>query len=167
MGLDMYLDVVRYVPVSPGSESHLARYQRIVDAAGLADLDGASAGFPDVTVSVRAAYWHKASAIHKWMVDNVQGGTDDCKNYETDRETLTRLADLCEDLLKRRDPVEAIRLLPPQAGFFFLRSITNLSFGSTELDEDYWDDLSYTEHRLRELLAKVPEDCWFSYRSSW
>ena len=26
-------------------------------------------------------YWRKANQIHKWFVDNVQGGIDDCRPY--------------------------------------------------------------------------------------
>ena len=41
-------------------------------------------------------YWRKANAIHKWFVENVQEGVDDCGEYEVTVEQLTELRDLCK-----------------------------------------------------------------------
>ena len=30
-------------------------------------------------IDEEVGYWRKANAIHKWFVDNVQDGNDDCK----------------------------------------------------------------------------------------
>ena len=45
------------------------------------------------------AYWRKANAIHKWFVDNVQKGKDDCKEYRVTRRNLLDLCDLVSDVL--------------------------------------------------------------------
>lgn len=43
------------------------------------------------------AYWRKANAIHRWFVDNVQNGTDDCHIHnECTQEILKELLTLLE-----------------------------------------------------------------------
>lgn len=101
-----------------------------------------------------AAYWRKANQIHAWFVDNVQGGEDECNPHHVDREQLQQLIDLCKQALDTKTP-----LIEPRSGFFF---------GSTEIDEWYWQTLRDTVDRLTEALAKFPEEHWsFEYRSSW
>ena len=75
--------------------------------------------------------WRKANQIHKWFVDNAQGGVDDCGTYEIQPNKLKELKDLCSKVLKTKKT----KLLPPQKGFFF---------GSSEVDEDYYSDLEIT-----------------------
>ena len=41
-------------------------------------------------------YWRKANAIHKWFVDNVQGGEDDCREYPVSNDQLIELRDTCK-----------------------------------------------------------------------
>lgn len=47
--------------------------------------------------------------------------------------------------------------LPPQEGFFF---------GSTDVDEYYFEDLRNTVRQLKAALT-LPDDFEFYYRSSW
>ncbi len=70
MGLDMYLNAKRYLW---HSEDNLAE-QIAENFPELAD-----ARVKEITAEVM--YWRKSNAIHKWFVDNVQGGVDDCGNY--------------------------------------------------------------------------------------
>ena len=89
------------------------------------------------------AYWRKANAIHKWFVDNVQGGDDDCSAHrELTREDLEELLALCE--LVKKQPERASELLPRQEGFFF---------GDTNYDDWYFEDIDNTIDQLDELLA--------------
>lgn len=96
------------------------------------------------------AYWRKANAVHKWFVDHVQDGEDDGGEYPVSRQQLISLHECVDTLLRQRAEDEdkalalAERILPPQRGFFF---------GSTEIDEGYWEDVAYTEKTLREILA--------------
>ena len=39
------------------------------------------------------AYFRKFNALHSWMVNNVQGGVDDCDYYEISRDQLNELLD--------------------------------------------------------------------------
>jgi hypothetical protein len=144
MGLDMYLEARRFMWVfdaGSGEDAEAARKIRMKPNYATAE----------------AAYWRKANAIHKWFVDNVQEGEDDCGHYHVDREQLAQLADLCDEVLK--DPERASELLPTQSGFFF---------GGTEHDEWYLEGLRYTRDRIRDLLSRDELKGWeFHYHSSW
>lgn len=98
------------------------------------------------------AYWRKANQIHKWFVDNVQNGNDDCGIYEIDGESLLQLVDLCKKVLNNHELAE--KLLPTLKGFFF---------GDTDYNEYYFKDLENTIEQLKDIDA----DCWYEYTSSW
>jgi hypothetical protein len=107
-------------------------------------------------VTFQVAYWRKANQIHKWFVDNVQDGEDDCREYSVDREQLQKLLDTCTKV--KADGSLAGDYLPPSAGFFF---------GSNEIDEWYWQDIDNTIEMLTDTLAHTPDDYGFTYQSSW
>jgi hypothetical protein len=107
-------------------------------------------------VVAEAMYWRKSNAIHKWFVDNVQQGVDDCGNYDVSREQLQALLSVITEVLEDRK--KANTLLPPQTGFFF---------GSKDIDQWYWEDLKSTKERLEKLLAHEMPGWWFEYHSSW
>ena len=148
MGLDMYLTAKRYVSDYNDSDkvlsTELMRH------------------FPELTesqtiqeVSVRVGYWRKANAIHKWFVNNVQDGRDDCGNYLVPRERLQELRDTCERVLAFRELATA--QLPPASGFFF---------GSDEINEWYYRDLEETIKIINACQA-LPVDWDIEYQSSW
>ena len=145
MGLDMYLNAKRFLW---HSESELA--DKLTE--NFPELGGAKVK----EVIAEAMYWRKSNAIHKWFVDNVQNGEDDCGNYDVSREQLQALVDVITEVLNDRS--KAGTLLPPQAGFFF---------GSTDFDSYYWHDLKETKERLEKLLAHEMPGWWFEYHSSW
>jgi hypothetical protein len=65
--------------------------------------------------------------------------------------------------MRRADEAEAMKHLPPQAGFFF---------GSTEIDDYYWNDVADTIEILRPLVTgdgerSVLSDGYYYYQSSW
>ena len=101
-------------------------------------------------------YWRKAKAIHKWFVENIQDGVDDCGEYEVTVEQLTELRDLCHQVIENRELAE--ELLPTQSGFFF---------GSTDYDEWYFENLINTINCLDDLLAETDVGDTFVYWSSW
>ena len=108
------------------------------------------------SVSAEVGYWRKANAIHKWFVDNVQNGIDDCGQYSVTREKLEELQTLCKTALNLRDRGDP--LLPTQSGFFF---------GSTSYDDLYYQDLEQTIGIIDSAL-KLDERKWdFFYSSSW
>jgi len=100
-------------------------------------------------------YWRKANHIHKWFVDNVQDGKDECHDAYVTHEQLQELLATCRQV--QEDPSRAAELLPTQSGFFF---------GSTAYDEYYKEDVDATVDTLTSLLAE-DSDADFYYRSSW
>ena len=102
--------------------------------------------------------WRKANQIHKWFVDNIQGGTDDCKEYSVDTEQLEELLKLIKKVLLYKPSQEkAEELMPNQSGFFF---------GTENYDDYYWKDLEETKKVLEEVV-KDPGSGDFVYQSSW
>jgi hypothetical protein len=150
MGLDMYL-TVRHRFKYDEQQAVNEKFQRTwADLAKLGNLEA---------FEFEACYWRKANAIHNWFVQNVQNGVDDCASYEVTHPQLTVLRDICKKLLDDRSLAET--LLPPVSGFFF---------GSTEIDEGYWEDIQHTYDKLTELLDVLPKESWqtsVTYQSSW
>lgn len=107
-----------------------------------------------VKTMTEIGYWRKANAIHKWFVDNVQDGIDNCQPHEFSTEILNDLKELCQEVLD--DNSKAEDLLPTQSGFFF---------GPTEYDEWYFSDLKDT---IKIIDWALDQDFdYFVYESSW
>lgn len=136
----------------------------------------------------KVATWRKANHIHKWFVDNVQDGNDDCGVYYVTREQIEKLLRLCREVVSKAKLVlkkvhvyteykngetndiykedylienaEEIRdLLPTFRGFLY---------GTSEYDRHYLDSVKYTISVLDEVLEN--EDSFnvsYEYSSSW
>lgn len=102
------------------------------------------------TTGQEVGYWRKANQIHNWFVNNIQNGEDECGEYDVPYEKLLELRGLCYDVLKTKNP----SLLPPTSGFFF---------GSTEINDHYYDDLRDTI-KIIEALNDADK---YTYHSSW
>jgi len=148
MGLDMYLTAERYIW---SSEKLIS--DEVANLLGL-QLDGEKMRVQAITAE--AMYWRKANAIHKWFVENVQGGEDNCQRFYVEREQLTELRDMCAKLCTQREMAE--ETLPTANGFFF---------GSTEYDEWYWNDIEGTVQGIDKALETFDDKWQFHYRSSW
>lgn len=152
----MYLTAEIYV--SGYNENHKVCHARILEAVGLEPTDLASPE-QSLTVDVTVAYWRKANQIHSWFVQNVQNGVDNCERFFVDEEKLTELRDLCKKVLDSKSEDVARELLEPKSGFFF---------GSTTIDEWYWENLETTVKALDKVLTNPKfEGCSFYYRASW
>lgn len=151
MGLDMYLEARRHLWSFNEGDDEKAD----LVASVFPELNGI--GKPN-EVSVELMYWRKANAIHKWFVDNVQAGEDDCQRSSVDKEDLQHLYNIIEQILKDRTSEAAIALLPPQSGFFF---------GSNAIDEYYWDTLETTKEALEKILAANLDGWDIYYQASW
>lgn len=162
MGLDMYLE--KKISVRPDTSVDMAKVSY---------------------VALEAGYWRKANAIHRWFVENVQDGQDDCREYYVSRDQLKELLDIVNTVLDAselvdgdvvngykidktgkhpmieqgkviKDPSVAEELLPTASGFFF---------GSTEYNQYYIEDLKLTKQIVEEALAD--EEGQYYYASSW
>jgi hypothetical protein len=146
MGLDMFLYKKSWVPYNKRNEVKIVGLPRVKNER-----------IKEVTEEV--GYWRKANHIHKWFVDNVQNGDDDCKEYYVEKEQLQELLGIVTSILN--DKKLANRLLPTQSGFFF---------GGTDYDNYYFEDLQNTKEILENVLSEVEEEGTFAdfyYRSSW
>ena len=182
MGLDQYLTAEVYV----GAKWVNVKTKSIVVSKRYkAEFrDGEKDDFKEVnkfptsnisSINYDVGYWRKVNWIHKWFVDNVQGGNDDCGNYEVSSELLDELYSICETILKKfdgvkndKDKLELIDYindkLPPQSGFFF---------GSTELKDDveldYYRESLYDTMKFiriaKKYIEKFGADIY--YQSSW
>ena len=149
MGLDMYLSGKRYLWSSNENDKEVA--------SAIDKLDIGTNGMRVKGVECEAMYWRKANAIHGWIVENVQDGEDDCKEYEVTTEQLQELVDACKKALADRE--NAAEILPPTSGFFF---------GGKELDDWYWENLQMTVDGLSKVLANPDLKDWdFFYQASW
>ena len=133
-------------------------------------------------------YWRKANAIHKWFVDNVQDGEDNCGYYKVAPEQLEELLNICK-LIKQKcilkkgkiangyrfengkevpimedgeyieNPEVAAEYLPTQSGFFF---------GGTDYDQWYMKDIESTIEILTKVLKeKDIDNHMVVYTSRW
>lgn len=140
----------------------------------------------------RVGYWRKANHIHKWFVDNCQGGEDDCRDAYVSSSQLEELLDTCKKVRDNcplvdgevtngytfssegeRIPIKeagkvmtnqefAHSLLPTQSGFFF---------GNDEYNQWYMHDIESTIEIIEDLFKDSEDGKTLSgdyyYRSSW
>ena len=104
----------------------------------------------------------KANAIHNWFVQTLANGEDNCQPIYCTIDDLQKLLAICEHIMA--EPTEdfrselAAKLLPPCEGFFF---------GSTKIDEDYWEDLKYTIEILKGAVERHDNGVHYEYCASW
>lgn len=155
MGLDMYLTAKLHT-----SEYSNAEFYNEVDKVNVPwPVTDISPYNDSYMMSKDVVYWRKANAIHKWFVDNCQGGVDDCRSAYVSLEKLTELRDLCREALKAQSVDIAASKLPTAQGFFF---------GSTNYDSYYWEDIFNTEKALTAILEnKFCKNFEYFYSSSW
>lgn len=188
MGLDMYLHAKKYLAGykhAPADEQQ--RCAEIVELVGLtaaADPDDLS-----VEVEVVVGYWRKANAIHRWFVENVQEGVDNCDSYYVSREQLAALGAKCRAALAAAQVAEGQPVhtgtvysagQEPEQLFEMGRAALNgeelakimptqsgFFFGGTDYDAGYLNDLEETVKIVDRCLANVPGNVSLYYRSSW
>ena len=150
MGLDMYLEKRTYVK-QWDHQSAEEKHEVVVTKGGQpTKIDPKKVKY----IIEEAGYWRKANQIHRWFVENVQDGIDNCGDYYVGSEKLTELLELCKKV--EADHSLAEELLPSASGFFF---------GGTEYDEWYFEDIKNTIAILEEALADKHGDYYYS--SSW
>ena len=188
MGLDMYLEKFPSMGLEPrtfnavnafvrwvngGREYSFSEYsgyneRNLPDTATLVKLLGmlrqtyyawdVDKRFPQDSISEQVGYWRKANAIHKWFVENVQDGEDDCDYHRTvTKNDVETLFELCREVLA--DHTKACKLLPVESGFFF---------GSQLYDEWYFKSIEYTAELCERLINDFDfENYDLYYLSSW
>jgi len=153
MGLDMYLYRKSWVDSSEWVKPEHRTEIKIT--TGGKEVDTSKIRY----IVEEVGYWRKANAIHKWFVDNVQGGEDDCGEYTVTHEQLEKLKSVCEAVLKDLEKGEvtlAESELPTQTGFFF---------GDTDYGQYYKADLKDTIEICDRALSDPNSQ--LTYTSSW
>jgi len=153
MGLDMYLEARNYIGYS--------KNPKVLELKSMMrDIFPETSEFEDDQFSyatVEVGYWRKANSIHKWFVNNVQNGKDDCGDYHVNSGDLVKLRDICIEVLNDRSL--ASELLPTQPGFFF---------GSLDYDDDYYfQQINSTIEILNRALEFTEKGWSIYYSSSW
>lgn len=125
--------------------------------------------FKWLSILENIGYWRKANAIHRFFVQETQGGEDNCQTSIVPKEVLEDLLDRCKRVLKLKkiylndgiikDGVGAEEILPTQSGFFF---------GGTEFDQWYFQDVADTKRIITKVLKTTDFDKQvICYRASW
>ena len=183
MGLDMYLEgsfsirsYIRpteqdYADMREGKEVEVKKSPEFEDAIAAIGFEGAPIDYAynHFTYVFPIITWRKANAIHKFFVDEVQEGNDNCQRHYVPRDTLEELLDRITTILDIKTPVaremKAEELLPTD--------IEGCFFGTKEYDDWYFKDLEDTKKTLEKVFEyeKNAEagKCFdgFYYQSSW
>lgn len=103
------------------------------------------------------AYWRKANAIHNWIINRSEE-EDNCTPIALTKQDIIDLRETCIKVLESNSAEYAMEHLPPASGFFF---------GSTEINEWYWEDVKDTIDKLNDALDNSVDDAMFEYLASW
>jgi len=153
MGLDMYLSRKTYV--KQWSHQTPEEQFEITITKGGKPYDGIN--ISNVTnIEEEVGYWRKQNQIHRWFVENVQGGVDDCGEYSVSKSELETLRNICKEV--SNDHSKAEELLPSASGFFF---------GNTDYDEWYYDGVEHTIEIIDKIFSESDGNQDIYYSSSW
>ena len=150
MGLDMYLNKRTYVQQWEHNKPEEQYSVEVTKGGKPTKINPKKVKY----IIEEAGYWRKQNQIHRWFVENIQNGTDDCGEYYVSKADLETLLGLCEKV--KADNSLADELLPGASGFFF---------GGTEYDEWYFGGIDNTIEILKEALED--ENGEYLYSSSW
>lgn len=144
MGLDMYLTREHYVKNWDWMDED---DKWTISITGPEPIDVSKV----VTISEEVYLWHKADVIHRWFVENVQDGEDNCARYYVTFEQLQELAEGCRKVLADLDN-DALAEELGLSSVYFHRGYS----------QDYVEQLSETA----KVLADLPEGD-YHYSSDW
>jgi len=155
MGLDQYLY----------KKTHVKQWEHLKDNNFLVTVERYGAPVPHIksdrisTVVEQVGYWRKSNQIHRWFVENIQDGKDDCGEYIVNMFDLKQLLTLCSEV--KNNPSKVEELLPTTTGFFF---------GGLDYAEWYFQDIDYTIETLESVISECENSEDFIdiyYSSSW
>ncbi len=187
MGLDMYLEAERYIQ-NWGHNPPEQQYHTIVT-----NKLGQEIELPcePHTIVCQIGYWRKANAIHKWFVDNVQDGVDECQRSDVSREQLQDLLTIVNRVLSSTKLIDGKIKNGSEASFEkygdhefhdviedgkkmesvavaseLLPTEEGCFFGNQDYNQWYYENLEDTKQILEKALTL--DNSWdFYYRASW
>jgi hypothetical protein len=102
-------------------------------------------------------YWRKFNALHKWFVNHIQDGVDQCqKSRQLKTEDMEALLYILKEIDK--NPIVAEGLMPTADGFFF---------GSTNYDDYFLQDVKQSIPVIEDILERIKYGERLHYQSSW
>lgn len=186
MGLDMYLYKKSYVKNwehNPADQKHSVSVT--LGGSPRKDIKPERICF----IEEEVAYWRKFNALHKYFVDNLGGGHDDCQEIYVginDLKDLLEVLNQVKEILNNSEKVinttvgwkgepveyetyacddEINDIFPPTEGFFF---------GSTDIDKYFKRNVEDTIEVVTALISEYEESIdtpgvsfSFYYRASW
>ena len=138
----------------------------------------------------QVGYWRKANHIHKWFVDNIQDGEDDCRYHREVRKTdLEELLRVCNEVIASTklvsgkvyngtrwnsqtgetiEYIDGLILEDTVAAEELLPTECGFFFGSTGYDEWYMRDIEHTIEVIENVLETTDFNTQMIYYvSSW
>jgi hypothetical protein len=177
MGLDMYLTKKTYIGANYKHRGVSGKIDITIKDSITERLHPVNINLNRVSsISEHVGYWCKANQIHRWFVENVQDGEDDCREYEVSHQDFQNLLEAVNTVMASEGTPEESSViqenLPPSSEFLF-GPICHI--GSTEVDRLYWENLETTKKIVSNILAEMdedsknPADVWveYYYSSSW
>lgn len=147
MGLDMYM--YRKLYIKNWEHQKEDRYEVTVKRNGEVLEDWSNPTY----IEKEVGYWRKFNALHGYIVNEFAGGLDNCEQIYLSKEDLQKILDTLIDTYETKDASK----LPPTEGFFF---------GSTDVDEYYWDDVKESIEAFKTYVADYEWVDYF-YTASW
>ena len=103
--------------------------------------------------------YRKFNWFRNWVINNtILTHESDCEEVIISKDKLQELLDVCEDVLKDKNPKVAEELLPVLGGFFF---------GTYDYDEWYYESVQIVRDDVKRILNKgnsvievIYEDWW-------
>lgn len=185
MGLDMYLEKKTFVKNYS--------FEKAKDKTKVSVLQGGKK-HPNIDtkkityIIEEAGYWRKANAIHKFFVDNVGDGNDNCQEMNIDSEVLTDLLERCNKILKGCKLVKGkvvngqtsskdgwvdniedgeVMTNPKLAEELLPTTTDGCFFGSKDYDQWYYKDIENTKEICVEALKSIKNGADIYYQASW
>ena len=191
MGLDQYLEARQYFSGYDFKDDTSKRNQKVLKEleAIFPELDSVRQSDDSMEVKCQVGRWRKANQIHKWFVDNRQGGDDEQRSVGVSRESLVDLRKTCQAVLGESHLEDGIVtngfiassktnfkmepnledgqvIIDPSVAELLLPTKSGFFFGSTDYDEGYIDDVKATIEIIDRAL-RLPDEWSFYYDSSW
>lgn len=104
MGLDSYISVKRSMYLKQGKRTiDLDNIEKHTLDDYYSDEFGVS---NRVEITEQVCYLRKANQIHRWFVDNVQDGEDNCQESYVEENKLKELYNICKKIVEKLNGVE-------------------------------------------------------------
>lgn len=174
MGLDQFI-TIRH-------NSTNRAYKKYNDFWKLSDEEREGKKIPDEPEKdFIVGYFRKHNQIHKWFVDNIQNGVDDCGRYVITVKDLNNLLDICKHIMsgvtKTKKPAKFMTdrdgveyeiwqmdtYTPTEEILLYAKDVLPTQSGFFFGDTDYLDDYFYCVENTIKVIEKIIYFCEINY----